>query len=105
MWSKKNLCCEWAGPDLNQRPSTRQALIVDRSIDWVQFREWSNNKYSRTWSPTVFCYAKKHHQMLNGDFSELESFSKSKRNTVLNALIALSKYLGVYKEFKLRITN
>ena len=90
---------------MNQRPSARQALMVDRSIDWVQFREWLNNKYSKTWSPTVFCYAKKHHRMLNGDFGELESFSKSKKNTVLKALIALSKYLGVYREFKLHMNN
>jgi len=43
--------------------------------------------------------------MLNGDFSELERFSKSKKNTVLKALIVLSKYLGVYREFKLRMTD
>jgi len=79
--------------------------MVDQSIDWVQFREWLNNKYSRTWSPTVFYYAKKYRQILNGDFGELEKFSKSKRNTVLKALIALSKYLGVYREFKLRMTD
>jgi len=43
--------------------------------------------------------------MLNGDFSELEAFSKSKKNTVLKALIVLSKYLGVYREFKLRMAD
>jgi len=43
--------------------------------------------------------------MLNGDFGELEKFSKSKKNTVLKALIALSKYLGVYREFKLLMTD
>ena len=53
----------------------------------------------------MFCYAKKYHEMLNGDFGELESFSKSKKNTVLKALIVLSKYLGVYGEFKSRMTN
>ena len=71
----------------------------------MQFREWLNNKYAKTWSPTVFCYAKKHHEMLNGDFGELEAFSKSKKNTVLKSLISLSKYLGVYREFKLHMTN
>jgi len=95
----------WAGPDLNQRPSARQALTVDHCIDWVQFRAWLKNKYAKTWSPTVFCYAKKYHQMLNGDFSELESFSKSKKNTVLKSLVALSKFLGVYREFKLRMAD
>jgi len=43
--------------------------------------------------------------MLNGDFSKLEKFSKSKKNTVLKALIVLAKYLGVYREFKSRMTD
>jgi intergrase/recombinase len=40
--------------------------------------------------------------MLNGNLRELDSFSKSKKNNVLKALIALSKYLGVYEQFKAR---
>lgn len=51
----------------------------------------------------VYAYARKHHELLNSDLSELEHFSKSKKNTVLKALIALSKYLGVYVQFKNRI--
>jgi intergrase/recombinase len=90
---------------LNRRPSARQAPIVDNNIDWMEFRKWCKNKYSNTWGPTVFCYAKKYHQMLNGDFSDLEAFSKSKKNSVLKALVALSKYLGVYTEFKLRMSD
>ena len=110
LWKRKTSKCPgamlwWVGPDLNRRPSARQALILDQSIDWMQFREWLNNKYSKTWSPTVFCYARKYHRMLNGDFAELETFSKSKKNTVLKALIVLSKYLGVYREFKLHMTD
>ncbi len=69
------------------------------------FREWCNNKYANTWAPTVFCYAKKYHEMLSGDFANLETFSKSKKNSVLKALIVLSKYLGVYREFKLHMSD
>ncbi len=43
--------------------------------------------------------------MLSGNFGELEMFSKSKKNSVLKALVALSKYLGVYREFKLRMSD
>jgi hypothetical protein len=43
--------------------------------------------------------------MINGSLREIDSFSKEKRNRVLKSLIALSKYLGVYKEFKKKIKN
>jgi len=75
------------------------------AIDWQDFRNWLNKKYSKTWVPTVFSYAKKYHGMLNGSLTELDAFSKSKRNNVLKALIALSKYLGIYKQFKTKIAN
>jgi len=75
------------------------------AIDWQDFKRWVNNKYSKTWSPTVLSYAKKYHGMLNGSLTELDTFSKAKRNNVLKALIALSKYLGIYKPFKTKIAN
>lgn len=62
----------WTEADLNQRPSTRQALMLDYNVNWVGFREWCNGKYAKTWAPTVFCYAKKYHEMLSDDFGELE---------------------------------
>jgi intergrase/recombinase len=74
-------------------------------VNWKDFREWANNKYSKSWARDVFYYAKKYHGMLIGNFKELESFSKSKRNNVLKAVIALSKYLGTYSEFKAKMAN
>ena len=53
----------------------------------------------------MYYYAKKHHEMLTGNLRELDSFSKSKKNNVLKALIALSKYLGVYEQFKAKKAN
>ena len=53
----------------------------------------------------MYHYAKKHHEMLTGSLRELDSFSKSKKNNVLKALIALSKYLGVYEQFKAKMKN
>jgi intergrase/recombinase len=43
--------------------------------------------------------------MLNGNLKDLDSFPKHKKNNVLKALIALSKYLGVYEDFKAKIKN
>ena len=43
--------------------------------------------------------------MLEGNLSELESFTKAKKAHVLKSLIALSKYLGVYEDFKKKIKS
>ena len=37
--------------------------------------------------------------------SMIETFSRCKRNNVLKALIALSKYLGFYREFKEKLSD
>jgi len=99
----------WAGPDLNRRPSARQAspklANLEMSLNWEDFKDWVQNKYSKTWAPTLFGYAKKYHEMLSGSLRELDAFSKSKKNNVLKALIALSKYLGAYEQFKIRMAN
>jgi hypothetical protein len=43
--------------------------------------------------------------MLTGNLREIDTFSDSKRNAVLKALITLAKYLGVHEEFKVKISN
>ena len=43
--------------------------------------------------------------MLVGSLAELEQFSSSKKNAVSKALIALSKYLGVYRDFRLHMAD
>jgi intergrase/recombinase len=74
-------------------------------FNWKDFKGWLLKRYSKTWAPTVFSYARKYHWMLTGNLRELDSFSKSKKNNVLKSLIALSKYLGIYKRFKLRVAS
>ena len=74
-------------------------------VDWEDFREWTRNRYSKNWAGRVFCYAKKYNRMLTGSFKELDTFGKSKRNNVLKALVALSKYLGIYRQFKIKMAN
>lgn len=51
-----------------------------------------------------FNYAVKYCSLLDNP-SHLETFSNSKRNNVLKALIALSKYHGFYTQFKQRIKD
>ncbi len=74
-------------------------------INWEEFRAWAHNRYAKSWAKDVFCYAKRYHSMMTGSLRELESFSRSKRNNVMKALIALSKYLGIYTQFKTKTEN
>jgi len=51
-------------------------------------------------------YAKKYCDcLLKHDFSELNTFSDSKRNHVLKALGGLAKFLGIYQDFKILMKN
>jgi len=71
-----------------------------KKVDWNEFKEWTNQRYRSTYAPTVYSYAKKYHHMLYSGLSKLETFSSDKKNGILKGLIALSKYLGVYRQFK-----
>jgi intergrase/recombinase len=74
--------------------------------NWLEdFGEWLKGKYSKTWASEVFRNVKKYYWMIEGDLRRIESFSQSKKNNVIKALIALSKYLGIYDEFRLRLKN
>jgi intergrase/recombinase len=57
------------------------------------------------WVCILFNHAKRYHSLLNGNLRELDFFSKGKKNNVLRALIVLSKYVGVYEQFKARIKS
>jgi len=74
-------------------------------LNWLDFREWLNKKYSKTWAYQVLDLSKKYQHMLYGNLRELDLFSKWKKNNVLKALIALSKYLGIYEQFKAKVKN
>ncbi len=58
------------------------------------------NKASRKHTQTVYYYALKYHNLLDEGFGPLQSFSKGKCRSVLEALANLSKYLGCYSRFK-----
>jgi len=74
-------------------------------FDWVAFRRWVKSKYAKSYSATVYCYAKKFNGLLYGNLAELDCFSRSKRGAILRALSALSRYLGIHEEFKQRMKD
>ena len=74
-----------------------------QEIDRRDFRDWAFRKYRESYAPTVLCYARKYQHLMAGNLAEVEAFSDSKRNSVLKALISLSKYVGTYREFKAKM--
>jgi len=76
-----------------------------QDFDWESFRNWLAGRNSKTWAYQVFRLAKMHQHLFYGSLEELEHFSKWKKNNVLKALVALSKFLGVYEEFRTKVKN
>ena len=72
------------------------------NIDWNGFRDYVYNKYATSWARTVYSYARKYVDLIDNP-SIVETFSGSKKNSVLKSLIAFSKYYGFYEEFKKKI--
>jgi len=81
------------------------ALNGEINLDWTDFREWVKSRYAKSYAPTVYCYAKRFSRLLYGNLAELERMSRSKKGAILRALTALSKYLGVYGQFKYRMKS
>ena len=68
-------------------------------IDWAEFREFCEGKYSKSWSKRVQSYAQRYQRLL-GDPSGLERLSGAVKNNALSSLIALARFLGCYEQFK-----
>jgi hypothetical protein len=78
----------------------------EKSVNWASFTEFLKARCSERVTRGRVRYARKfYHCLLKGDFSELNSFSDSKRIHVMKALSALSKFLGVYEDYKTLLKN
>lgn len=75
------------------------------SVDWSSFRQWVFSKYAKTYAPTVVCYAKKYVHLLRGNLREIDLLKPSAKIQTVKALAVLSKFLGVHKEFKNRLSD
>ena len=74
------------------------------NIDWNDFKAYVFKKYAKSWARTVYSYARKYAELVDNP-SVVETFSGSKKNSVLKSLVALSKFYGFYPEFKQRIED
>jgi len=72
-----------------------------RTFDLVEFEKFVRGKYAASTASKVISYVKRYRQILqSGNPGEIEQVPATRRNDVIKSLIILSKYLGVYEEFK-----
>jgi len=100
----------WAGPDLNRRPSPRQGMkpapFSEKTINWDVFKIWLEKQLRPRTVKDRLKYARKYaHCLFQRDFSQLNLVSESERQHALKGLSALSKFLGVYEEFRTLVKN
>ena len=70
-------------------------------MNWPSFKDYLSKNHSKKHIKDVMNYAMKYGNCLfANDFSELLSFSASKRRHVLASLANLSKFLGMYEVFQ-----
>jgi len=77
----------------------------NNDVNWSGFEDWIKTKYSKTYGPTILCYVRKYKHLINGNLKELDYLTDSTRNTVVKALIILSKFLGIHQQFKQRLLD
>ncbi len=76
------------------------------SIDFDLFKKWLFQSYRPFTARPVYYYAKKYASCIQTrNLSLLKSFSDGKRASVMKALCALSKFLGMHEEFKALVKN
>jgi len=71
--------------------------------DPLDFKIWLLSRYSKSYAVNIFRYARKYEAMLIGDLRDLWKLSPNVQDYVIKALIALSKYLGIYEEFRSKL--
>ena len=72
----------------------------------AEFERFVRGKYAASTSPKMISYARRYHHILESwRLSEIELVPATRRNDVIKSLIALSKHVGVYEEFKASLKN
>jgi len=81
--------------------SGMNAALALHSINWDLYRQWLLSRYPRRSALDRLNYAKKYYQcLLKGDLSSLQMLSDDKRVHAMKGLAAISKFLGLYSEWK-----
>ena len=75
---------------------------VEPNINWSEYKDFLEKKYGKQYSVAKYNYALRYLSCLDNP-SALSCLSPTSRGNVLKALTCLSKYLGIYLEFKAKL--
>ena len=79
----------------------RQTHNLLLNIEWEKYEEWLYNHLAENYARDVIGYSKKYADILTDNrASKLLMFSRDKQRLVMSALSNLSKFLGVYQQWK-----
>jgi intergrase/recombinase len=93
----------WAEPDLNRRPLARKGAFSE--IDWADFKQWLSHRYAKSNTPSILSYCKRYNHIIQGNIKEIDLLLPKSKNSIVKALIVLSKYLGIHQDFKKDLKN
>jgi intergrase/recombinase len=69
-----------------------------KTINWQNFKQYLDSKYAKGYAKAIFEHATKYQQLLN-DVNGILLIKDTARNNTINALTALSRFLGTYNYF------
>ncbi|MGA2682262.1 MAG: integrase [Candidatus Bathyarchaeia archaeon] len=75
-----------------------------KDFDWESYKQWLKSKYSKHYVDNVFAYTRKYLDCFY-DVSKITVMPNTNKDNVIDALIAFSKYMGCYEQFKQKLTN
>jgi hypothetical protein len=73
-------------------------------VNWEDYREFLLSKFSRSYAMQVYNNGLRHFDCLENPHN-ISAIPVSTRGNVLKAMVNLSKYLGNYEEYKLKLRN
>ncbi|MDW8041177.1 MAG: type II toxin-antitoxin system CcdA family antitoxin, partial [Nitrososphaerota archaeon] len=89
-----------AGPP-GFEPGISGLEALNKPVDWDAFEKWLLQSHKPKTAAYLLNYAVRYRDLLfNRNFSPLLTMSDAKRRHILEALSNLSKFLGVYREFR-----
>jgi hypothetical protein len=75
-----------------------------QNFDLQQYRDYVYNKYAKQYACMQYQYAVKFYDCIENP-SKMLSLSASKRRNVLKAMVCLSKYLGCYEQYRIKLKS
>jgi hypothetical protein len=95
---------KWTGGDLNPRPPECKSFNEEL---WQNYASWLFRTHSKAHAKEILRYSKKYQVILQKPnmASQLLLLSKDVRRVVMSSLSNLSKYLGLYDQWKHTIRN